>query len=86
MKYMFNIFDDDKNGWLSPPEIVGMVKLVYAKGSLEGTRIEHILTTIDKNGDGRVTFDETVRFFDANPQILAPLFECQRKLYHGVCR
>ena len=74
-KFMFDVFDVDKSGDLTWPEIDALVRMLNGEDNDIDT--DKILREADTDGDGVVTLDEFSELTKARTEILAPAFELQ---------
>lgn len=64
VKEAFDVFDEDRDGFIDAEELQ---KVLEALGIKEGLKLENcreMIAEVDDNGDGRIDFDEFVRFME----------------------
>ena len=59
LEELFNLFDRNKNGSLSPLEIKTVMEQISGHG-LSDDKLQHLLSVVDKNHDGQVDIREFI--------------------------
>jgi len=62
LRKAFDHIDKDHSGQLDKSEVKTLLKEVGASDKLSDADIDHIIKTIDKSGDGKVSFEEFATF------------------------
>jgi Ca2+-binding EF-hand superfamily protein len=62
-KKLFDIFDIDQNGTLSPDEL-GTVVQRMLPGAMDRQALDQMMVIIDASGDGRITYEEFLAFIE----------------------
>lgn len=77
LKYIFNVYDNDKNGVLTSNELDEIVKQMYSVSFAVGRSAEKdssfiraLVKKLDVDGDGVITLDEWVAVGSKTPSIL----------------
>ena len=81
-RYLYDIFDDDNNGFLTPPEVVALAKLISPSDEPGDTVADLVMANLDTNKDGVVSFDELVAFLNTNSTIVEPPYEFKFMIPH----
>ncbi|KAJ8561662.1 hypothetical protein ON010_g8022 [Phytophthora cinnamomi] len=74
VRFCFEIFDDDHNGFITEDELVNILRANYLATSADQVRkkAQTILRQADDNGDGRVSLDEFHAISRKFPNLLFP--------------
>lgn len=74
VRFCFEIFDDDHNGFITEDELVNILRANYLATSADQVRkkAQTILKQADDNGDGRVSLDEFHAISRKFPNLLFP--------------
>ncbi|RDX63487.1 Calmodulin-like protein 8, partial [Mucuna pruriens] len=59
LKEAFRLFDKDQDGYISPTELLSVMRNIGVKVTEE--ELEHMIRVADLDGDGRVNYQEFVR-------------------------
>ena len=59
LEELFNLFDRNRNGSLSPLEIKTVMEQISGHG-LSDDKLQHLLSVVDKNHDGQVDIREFI--------------------------
>jgi calmodulin len=62
LRQVFDNIDKDKSGQLDKSDVKALLKEVGASDKLTDADIDHIIKTVDKSGDGKVSFEEFATF------------------------
>lgn len=79
LKYMFYIFDRDKNGYIEQGELRMMINLMYGVPPHETPKgnLGNAVALLDFNPDGKVDFKEFKQFHKEFPALFFPAFRIQ---------
>ena len=79
LKFIFYIFDPEKNGFIEDEELVWMCKLLRLMNpdSRSMVKADRILEEFDTNKDGRLDFAEFVELDKQFPKLTYPAFKLQ---------
>ena len=80
VRFAFELYDGDDSGVLEMNEIELLIKDVYGGKLDNNPRIERILTLLDADGDGEVTYSEFKGFNSQYPILLFPAYRMQEIL------
>ena len=68
LRNIFNEFDSDRSGFISPDELAGA--LTKAGKKADGDEVDFMFKKMDSNGDGQLSFDEFKAVFLVAPDAL----------------
>lgn len=78
LKYAFDLFDGDDSGILDMGEVNKLVEYVY--GDRMDSKVRTIVSGLDKNKDGTISFKEFVTYNKNFPIMLFPAFRMQEQI------
>lgn len=82
VQYAFELFDHDGSGMLEVAEVEQLVAYVYGK-KIDG-KVKQVLSGIDKNKSGTVSFTEFAEYNRNFPILLFPAFQVQESVRRKV--
>ncbi|XP_057481135.1 probable calcium-binding protein CML46 [Actinidia eriantha] len=65
VKEAFNVFDEDRDGFIDAKELQSVLCGLGFKEGLEMQRCRSMIAAFDENGDGRIDFTEFVKFMES---------------------
>ena len=71
LKFCFFIFDKDKNGYIEEDELSTLVDVLQDGGSYSNTK-QALLGAFDRDGDGKMDFNEFMALHTKFPQMPHP--------------
>eukprot|EP01029_Cantina_marsupialis_P029734 TRINITY_DN782097_c0_g1_i1.p1 TRINITY_DN782097_c0_g1~~TRINITY_DN782097_c0_g1_i1.p1 ORF type:complete len:238 (-),score=21.88 TRINITY_DN782097_c0_g1_i1:305-1018(-) len=80
IKFCFKLFDQDDSGDLEINEVVDLVKEVYGNSYENNSRVKALMSQLDADGDGDVSFPEFEKFNRQHPALLFPAYCIQQTL------
>lgn len=66
VKEAFDVFDDNRDGFIDEKELQKVLCHLGLKEGLEMENCRRMIRMFDENGDGRIDFEEFVKFMEAN--------------------
>lgn len=79
VKFCFDIFDDDHNGFITEDELVNILKANHmATEAQVKKKAQTIMRQADDNGDGKMSLDEFYVIAKKFPNLLFPTYDKQR--------
>lgn len=80
VKFCFDVFDDDHNGFITEDELVNILKANHMTTEAQvRKKAQTILKQADDNGDGKMSLDEFHVIAKKFPNLLFPAFDAQEK-------
>ncbi|XP_067938992.1 hippocalcin-like protein 1 [Watersipora subatra] len=74
LKWAFNLYDSDKDGYITKQEMINIVKSIEKmtgeSGDISKGKIKEVFSTLDADSDGRLTFDEFSSGAESFPKIV----------------
>jgi len=85
VKFAFEIFDLDASGYIDKDELRKIVKATnMATEKQLDRKVKWLMTQCDRDGDGRISFDEFVQLSKKFPNIVFPAFSLASSLQGGA--
>lgn len=85
VKFAFEIFDLDASGYINKDELRKIVKATnMATEKQLDRKVKWLMTQCDKDGDGRISYEEFVQLSKKFPNIVFPAFSLASSLGGGI--
>ena len=77
MKHLFRLFDSDGSGFIELDELESLVEAVHTADPLFPAAVSQAILIFDKNGDGKIDYEEFCSADRTFPMLLWPAFKVQ---------